>query len=366
MPFLSPSGEMEGANNLIMNKTAKLLAVLCLLASCSDSGQKADSFTKNVKTTHATRVDDFTQLSFAGTVQGAHEISVGFKTAGQIDKIFVKQGDYVKRGQLLALLDSSDYKLGLNAYEIQYAQVKEEVSRLAKMHEARTISANDFEKAKAGLEQLEVQVKTYRNKVKYTRLYAPTSGYIQSVNSDPSEMIDAGSPLFALLDNSKYEVVIDIPASQYMERSNFQHFSINSPYLTDELPVQLVSTSPKADGNQLYQMRFTLNNEHECITAGMNVELLIAKENATHADKYYITPHAVFKQNEQTSVWIYVDGKVNSRAVKVSGIDEKGNLIISGVDEHQQIISAGVNSLHEGEIVRLLPAESETNIGGLL
>nr|WP_319397705.1 efflux RND transporter periplasmic adaptor subunit [uncultured Carboxylicivirga sp.] len=350
-----------------MKNSAIVWALTCLFCSCSGSGQKDDTFTKNVKITNAKKVEQISNLSFTGVVQGAHDISVGFKTAGQIEKIFAKQGDYVTKGQLLAQLDDSDYKLGLDAYQIQYAQLKDEVARLEKMYNVKTISANDYEKAKAGLEQLQIQVKTYQNKVNYTKLYAPTSGYIQSVNNDPSEMIDAGSPLFTLLDNSQYEVVVDIPATQYVDRELFKSFYINSQYLGEkQLPLSLISISPKADGNQLYQMRFIIDDNIDKITAGMNVELTIEKENVAYVGKYTITPHAVFTDNQKTYVWIYSNGKVNKKEVKVDGIDEKGDLYISGITDTVQIVRAGVGVLHEDESVNVLEDASSTNIGGLL
>ncbi len=350
-----------------MKRSIIMIAVAGLLFACSGNEQKSVPFTKNVKLATAEKVEETSMLSFPGVVQGVHDISVGFKTAGQIESIGVKQGDYVKKGQLLAQLDPSDYKLALDAYEIQYHQLNDEVSRMEQMYKAKTISANDYEKAKAGLEQLEIQVQAYKNKVEYTRLYAPVSGYIQSVNNDPSEMIDAGSPLFSLIDNSKYEVVADIPANQYVDKELFTNFYMSSQYLGGEkLPLSLISISPKADGSQLYQMRFAIDSSADKITAGMNVELHIEKENTAYTGKYTITPHAVFTKNEKTYVWIYDNGKINSKEVRVEGIDKNGDFYISGVNDKVRIVSAGVHILHEGETVNVLTETSKTNIGGLL
>lgn len=350
-----------------MKKSVITMAVSCLLFACSGNKQNEETFTKNVKVTSAKKVEQISTLNFTGVVQGAHDISVGFKTAGQIKNIFVKQGDFVKKGQLLAQLDASDYQLGLDAYKIQYEQLKEEVARLEKMYNVKTISANDYEKAKAGLEQLQIQVQTYQNKVNYTNLYAPTSGYIQTVNNDPSEMIDAGSPLFILLDNSQFEVVVEIPAVQYIDRELFKNYYLSSQYLGDKkLPLSLISISPKADGNQLYQMRFIIDDNISRITAGMNVELSIEKENVDYVGKYTITPHAVFSDNQKTYVWVYSNGKVNKKEVNVDGIDGEGDLYISGVSDDVQIVRAGVGALHENESVNVLEDASSTNIGGLL
>lgn len=70
---------------------------------------------------------------YAGIVEEAHLVSLAFKTPGQIEKIFVKEGDYVKKGQLLAQLDDEDYKLGVEAVQIQYDQVKDEVGRAKRL-----------------------------------------------------------------------------------------------------------------------------------------------------------------------------------------------------------------------------------------
>lgn len=59
---------------------------------------------------------------------------------------------------MLAELDDEDYKLGVEALQIQYNQLKDEVARTRKLFEQKSVSANDYEKASAGLRQLGVQL----------------------------------------------------------------------------------------------------------------------------------------------------------------------------------------------------------------
>ncbi|HAW07326.1 MAG TPA: efflux RND transporter periplasmic adaptor subunit, partial [Rikenellaceae bacterium] len=85
-------------------------------------------------------------LTYPGIVQEMHTINVAFKTAGQLANINVKEGDYIKEGQLIASLDDADYKLGVEALQIQYDQVSDEVSRMRELYKNKSLSANDYEK----------------------------------------------------------------------------------------------------------------------------------------------------------------------------------------------------------------------------
>ena len=63
----------------------------------------------------------------------------------------------------------------------------DEVARASRLYEKKSMSANDFEKASAGLRQLGVQLQVNKNKLAYTKLYAPADGYVSAVNFSPAE-----------------------------------------------------------------------------------------------------------------------------------------------------------------------------------
>ena len=151
-----------------------LLAVgLSLTAACNSNNTDDTKFIKSVITVTPQSLNHQTDKTFSGIVRENREISAGFKTPGQIINVYANEGDFVKQGQLLAVLDDKDYKLGLQAAEIQYNQLNDEVARLKKLFEKQSISGNDYEKAVAGLKQLEIQLQSNKNKLEYTKLYSP-------------------------------------------------------------------------------------------------------------------------------------------------------------------------------------------------
>ena len=351
-------------------KTALLILTCgCLLYGCRENETRTP-FVKSVEITRPLPLAPEEIKSFSGVVQEAKEINLGFKTAGQIEEIYVKEGDYVRQGQPIARLDDADYKLGVEALQIQYDQMQDEVERLKQLLASKSVTGNEYEKAAAGLAQLGVQLQANRNKLEYTRLNAPVSGYIQSVDFEPAEMVDAGTPLVTLLDVARLEVTADIPAELYVRRNRIGGTGCRTPFAPDrEMPMTLTSITPKADNNQLYKMRLAFENGPDArLTAGMNVEVAIRLTRAADSTAFTLPFHALFQEREESCVWVVErDTTVSRRTVTVGGTDSDGRIIVtSGLDGSERIVKAGVGALREHEKVRIIREPSPTNVGGVL
>ncbi len=350
-----------------LNMVIAATIMACVMSSCGEK-PKEEAYVRSVCLTTPIAADGVARSNYSGTVREAHEVSLGFKTPGQLMELYVKEGDKVRRGQLMARLDDADYKLGVEALQIQYDQLSKEVERTRQLFEKKSVSPNDYEKAVAGLKQLGVQLEVNKNKLKYTRLYAPTDGYVQAVNFSPAEMVDAGTPVFTLLDVSRMEVVADIPVSEYNRQDDFDGFNCRIGDKT--YPMTLLSLTPRADGNQLYQLRLLFSAQvGKEVTAGMNVDVNISSQNGV-VDGTVVTlpPCAVFKNGDEECVWVLsADSTVTARRVVVAGLDAAGRVkITDGLTGGESVVSAGVGALHEGQRVKLCPEVSESNVGGLM
>lgn len=355
-----------------MMKTYRLTIYAVLLSAglygCTSSDSV--SFRRNVEIVYPQGQNSIREYHFPGVVQESQEISLGFKTAGQIAGIYVKEGDYVAKGKLIAVLDKSDYRLGVDAARLQYEQMEREVARLKQLFDSKSISGNDYDKAVSGLKQLKVQLEAKENQLSYTELRAPVSGYVQSVNFHVSEMVDAGTPFVEILDVSRMEIAVDVPVSFYQQRNQLSGFSCISDYggnAPEELT--LISITPKADNNQLYRMLLGFKDAPDAsLTAGMNVAVTVGASVMADSGMVRLPMHAVFEDGGKSFVWIVTpDTVVVKRQVDVAGIDENGCVKIrSGVKVTDRVVRSGVNCLQEKEQVKILDKPSETNVGGLI
>ncbi|MCH5328624.1 MAG: efflux RND transporter periplasmic adaptor subunit [Coprobacter sp.] len=349
-----------------------LWAIVCVLTACHHRPQNETEVLRNVKVTRPQPISGETFKYFSGIVKEAQEIKLGFKTAGQIERIYVKEGDYVRTGQKIAQLDTKDYQLGVEAAQIQYDQLKDEVARMKQLYDSKSITGNDYEKATSGLKQLEIQLQNNKNKLEYTTLVAPVSGYVQRVDFETAEMVNAGTPVITLLDVSHLEVEFYIPASLYPQQNSFSEFACHTSYAPlSEYDMKLISITPKADGNQLYKVRLQFAQPTEkTLTAGMNVEVnfKISNLEKKSGSTFTVPLHAVFSNGSQSYVWILDENsQVIKQEITTDGIDSEGDIIvISGLTGSEQIVKAGVNALHENEKVNVIEEAAETNVGGLL
>lgn len=343
-------------------------AMILLLTACNSN--KEEKFIRSVKLIQPVALDNVSHKSLSGMVKESREIGLGFKTDGQIGKIWIKEGDFVRQGQTIATLDQEDYQLEVDAYQIQYDQMKDEVARMKQLYEANSLPGNDYEKAVAGLKHLQVQLQMNKNKLEYTVLKAPVSGYIQSVNYEKAETVQIGSPIVNLLDVSQIEVEVDIPASLYMQREKFSGFSCSSSLSPRvSYPLTLISINQKASSTQLYKMILSLPDSQSAkLTAGMNVAVTVSlTDTEQDADGFTLPVNSVFNENEKSYVWVFEkDSTVSKREVRLQGTDITGKVIITaGLQGNEQIIKAGVHSLTEKEKVHVLPDSDKTNVGGL-
>lgn len=135
--------------------------------------------------------------------------------------------------------------------------------------------------------------------------------------------------------------------------------------------MKLLSLTPKADGNQLYQLRMTFAGQPDKrLTAGMNVEVGIVVEDTASARGIAVPLCAIFRDNEtgEPCVWVFgADSTARKRPVVLGGTDTEGRaVVVEGLTGEERIVRAGVHVLRDGERVRVIEKPSKTNVGGLL
>lgn len=344
------------------------LGVIALMTACSGAGTEPRVPPQRVKISNPVHLSDMSIRTFSGTIREASEVKLAFLVGGPLSEVRVGEGEFVKKGQLMASIDTRDYELQFAATEAQYLQVKAEFDRLSALKQREGIAANEYEKAVAGEKMMRMQLQRARDQLNDTRMTAPFAGYVQSVHYKSGEQVDAGMPVLSLLDMGYYLIDVDIPVSVYLKKHDFESFWCHLPQFPDtHFPLQLVTYHKRAN-NQLYRFVFRLDpGLFPSSSPGMRVGVGISFREEEDV-RIGVPLSALMHDNGLSYVWKFdrAASKIVRQEVLTGTLEHGMVTIISGLDKTDEIVVAGVHVLQDGQLVEPIEQVSESNVGGLL
>ncbi len=346
-----------------------LVAIVALAATSCVGTPEQSTAVRSVRCEVAQSVrESITMSTYPGKVYAAKEVNRAFRVAGVVESIVVKEGDYVGEGALIATMDSRDYELQLAATQAEYDAIKGEVDRIIQLYNDESVSANNYDKAVNGLKQIEAKLESHRNALVDTKLTAPFAGYIQKIYFDRGATVSAGMPIISIVSASAPEVIINIPASEYIRRDELCAAVAKCELFADrEFMLKHLGTTHKANLNQLYEARFSLSSQ-DGMTLSPGMSVMVSLDYGTQNDVVVSIPFcAVVERDGASKVWILESGSVALREVTIDHVSTDGRAVVTrGIAVGDMVITAGLNSLKEGQQVNPLPQKTDSNIGNIL
>ena len=347
-----------------------LLGVASMVSCSQKNAPKDDAPVVDVATVKG--VGEVDATTFTGRTKSAEEVNLAFRVAGQIQSMLVKEGDYVQRGQVVAVMDARDYQVQLAATQAEYEQVKADAERVMALYAEGNTTASNNDKARYGLQQISQKLANHRNQLADTRLRSTINGYVQTKFHESGETVGAGMPVVSVFGSGDTEVEIKISASDFANIDKFTSFGCRFDVTGDEtFPLTIGRVSQEANTSQLYTVRlkFTGAVDHKKITPGMTT-MVYAEVSDTEASGIVCVPmSAVLNEEGKTEVFVY-DTKssvVKKRPVTLTTVKRDGTVQVDdGLKSGETIVVSGVHHIKDGQKVRILQKPAASNVGGLL
>lgn len=358
----------------------KYIAAICLgmaLLGCNKEKQK-EELVRPVKVINLKT--DFNQniINFPGIVVAQNDTALGFKVAGSIAKLHVQAGDVVKKGDVIAELDNSDYLIGLEANKKKYEAAKAGYDNMVQQYKRATILHNgqamsdknydivtaQYKAAKAQFKAAEQGVKIAKNKTNDTRLVAPFDGYIGKRIVDEGTVVNAGTPVVTIVSQALPRVDINIAGKDIENVKEGSSFVFKTK--DKEYNLKLTTIGKNTDFLKLtYPVSFDFVNKDENLIVGTTGDVIVEIPNGE--DKAIEIPITALFEKNGSCVYIYKDGVVESRNVEIGELKTGGNVTITkGLTRDDIVVTAGTTTISEGQKVKILPKTNSTNVGGVL
>ena len=313
--------------------------------------------------------------TFSGTSQAGLEAKLSFKVAGTLQQLFVKVGDKVRQGQIIATLDARDYDLKVQRAEAALAQARAsarnaaaDYSRVRALYENRNASRNDLDQGRAAAEASRAQVATNAKELElarlqlgYTRLSAPAACHVASVPAEINENVQTGQTVIEVVCGSQLEVEVSVPEGFIARVKKSSAVTV----LFDAIPgIQFPAVVTKvgvASGRTgtTFPVTVQLQQRVPGFRSGLAAEVTFRFEGLKGRARILVPPVAVGEDREGRFVFVVEEiegglGIVHRKPVTVGELTAEGLEILDGLVDGERVVTAGVRRLNDGRKVRLM------------
>src|SRR3984893_653505 len=377
----------------------------CARQSAATDRAQPDPIAVRVATPKHVRVP--AEVLVSGTVETpSSPTTVGFLVSGKVIRVGPRESDFVKAGEVLAVIDPADYQFAVEATVAQSAlaraqsekasvsarmevveqaranlsQAADEVRRMKTLYEKKSLTPNDFKKyetaytnaqqqygqakegaqredkaaAKAALEQAEAAERIARKRLSDSILIAPLSGFVSKRNVEQGAMANPGTAVFTLVELDPVEIQVGIPETDIRLIHRGQKAIVTASALpgTGFLgQVQLVNVSAEPQ-TRTYMARIRVPNREARLLVGMITEARIVGDGQIDV---LTLPGTSIARDPQGATQVYVyfpnEKKVYARRVVTAGIIGQDIQIVDGIKDNDWIVAAGQQLVRQGSMV---------------
>lgn len=346
---------------------------LLLCCSCTSQEKKSLAPPPIVHYTRVQRGSEELKRIFAGVTQFGVESKLSFRVPGKIETLNAKVGDEIRLGELIASLDSHDFKLQADEAEATLDRAKAQqrlaianYHRFRDLYETKSATRTELDAARAESESWDALVDASeskyalsKSKLGYTNLFSPISGTIAEVNIEENEHVSAGQPILRLTSNNHLEVSVPIPEIWIAKVKEGMDVEVTFSTIPEKLFAAVVT---EVGVDSLSKAAFTViievREEVPIMRAGMASEVIFTFPRI-HSDPHFFVPsHTIIRDESTPYVFVAVpqEGElaiVEKRAVSLGSFRNEGIEILSGLNEGDLLITAGIPFLSENQLVRL-------------
>jgi len=313
---------------------------------------------------------------YFGSVQARYEVDQAFRVGGKVVSRKVDVGQKLRQGDVVAVLDNTDYKLAVDAAQQQLAaaqaqarQAESDRQRLNALKTDGSVSPSDEEKAqsmaqttRATAEADARKLDLARNRLEYTTLRASQDGVVTSLKFEVGQVVAEGQPIVSIAKDVEPEVVVNVPEDQLsaFKASRYKAMLTSAP---DELfDVVLRELAPQATSTtRTFRARLKPATPH-ALPLGASARLVVERTAADTATAA-IPASAVTQNKGQPAVWIvHHAGGDQAGTVELTNVVvheyRNDEALISGPQAGELVVTAGVQKMAPGLKVALSGATS--------
>ena len=299
-------------------------------------------------------------LELQGNVSTKDLLVIYPEYAGILAKVYVKEGQYVKKGQILAKIDDGGLSQQLAQLQIQTNLAKTTFERQDRLWKQNIGSEMQYLQAKSNFEVQQQMVNQIQIQLDKTIVKAPFSGTIDDIISEQGSVVAPGqSQLMRIVNLDNMYIETNVPESNILTVVKNKTVIVEFPVLGKTIHAKIRQASNYINpANRTFKVEIAVPNKDKSIKPNLTVKLKI---NDYTNKKALLIPQSIVSENSKGEQYIYViiDKQEDNIAVVKKAIIQTGKTqgdvieVLSGIENGTEVINEGARRVEEGQTVQV-------------
>jgi membrane fusion protein (multidrug efflux system) len=361
-----------------MNTTllrAAAVALALAVSACAKDGVAGDKAAQEkeakaiadsaipVEVAKPVRGEMLAMYSGTATLEAEADAEIIAKVGGEVRRILVEEGDHVKSGQLLVVLDDRQLRLQAAQTRAALAKAERDFNRQVELHQKGLVSAGAFEGLKYDLDNQRAANDLASLSLSYSEIRAPFAGIVSARHVKLGQEIAIGTSVFRVTDPTPLKAAVYVPERELARLKIGQSASISVDALAGRaFPAIVKLVSPTVDAaTATFKVTLEVNDPKGDLKPGMFSRVGIVFERRT--ETLTIPRIALLDSDGTSNVFVVTSGKAEQRAIK-TGLSNAGKVeVTDGLTGTEQVVVVGQNGLKDGNPVRVVTLEQTAKAG---
>lgn len=325
--------------------------------------------TKNIPliTTFKATHEEFVHLlELQGNVTTKNLLVITPEYNGILTNVYVKEGQKVSKGQILAKIDDGGLGQQLAQLQIQADLAKTTFDRQKRLWDQKIGSEIQYLQAKSTFEAQAEAVNQLKQQLAKTAVKAPFSGTIDDVITEQGSVVAAGqSQLMRIVNLDDMYIEADVPERYVADVTAGKSVQVYFTAIGKTIDTKVGQASDFINpANRTFQVKVLVPNKEKSIKPNLTAKLKI---NDYTSEKALLIPQSIISENAEGEQYVYVvkDKNAEGEGIAIKVIIKTGKTqgdvieVLEGIADGTEIIQEGARSVRDGQIVKVVTIESK-------
>lgn len=355
--YLNDTGDFDmRILTLLLSIPAMLVLVAC---GNGDDVSALEEQPTLVQMAEVRGLDAQNSYSFPAKVVPKTTVEMSFRVPGRLQAVNLPEGQYVKKGQVIAKLDPEPFDRAVRMAEVRLKQAKLELDRVKTIATKGIGSEKSVDNAQVGYDLAIIDLENAKANLEYSVLKAPFEGLVAKRLIENEGFIGTGKAIARLQDLSKIHFEFDVSerlVSSYRRQSIEKATAYIGGIVDKSFDIKYVEHTTEPDPvSQTYQVVYAMKKpKGMLITPGVRATINIVGSTSTPGNIVGVPVNAVVTNSDNTlHVWVVTEeSRLKKQTVTVGPMKNGWVAVLTGLESGQKVVSAGTKSMKEGLLVR--------------